>query len=575
VKLADVMPTAVGGAAALFPDLSVEVELRQGEAARLVRGSVGGLDYDGDPAGAPNLPGQAADFPFEVDGGQGLLRLRFRTEVRLSDREQHMITTFVAGLSTAIRNAAAYEEVARLAERNARDATHDALTGLPNRRQLQERIAEALNQRPRRGTIGLALLDLDNFKEVNDTLGHTAGDRVLVEVAERLKGAAGDALVARLGGDEFAVLFTGLGAPALAKHRAQKLLSGLREPMDLDGVLINLQTSAGLATAGDHTDPDELLRRADVAMYQSKDSGRQVAVYAQARDSADLSRLALSGELPRALEGREFTVGFQPIVDLATGRVVAAEALTRWQHPDLGHLPPSAFLGLVERSGLLAPFTEAVLNRALEAAATWHAAGFELRIAVNVSPRSLADKNLPTTVLQAVQRAGLEAEQLVLELTETSAIGHLETVKRCVHTLREAGVSVAFDDFGTGHSSMAAVFRVPVDQLKIDRTFVAGLDTSDEARAVICSIIELARRLDLIVVAEGVERLGQREALWELGCNAGQGSLFGWPPQPADAFLDVLQRGLDGVPGALATRLHQDATVVRMPRQSRATAPRP
>jgi diguanylate cyclase len=570
VELADVIPTAVRGAMALLPDLEVEVGLRHRATPRLVRGSDGRVDFDGDPCSAPARTGETVEYPFQVDGDQGVLRLRFRSVIKLSDREQHMLTTFVAGLSTAIRNAAAYEEVARLAEQNAVDATHDALTGLPNRRQLKERTAAALGRRPRGGTIALALLDLDNFKEVNDTLGHTAGDKVLVEVARRLRQAAGDGLVTRLGGDEFAVLFTGLGAPAMASHRSRKLLTSLRHPMELDGVLIDLQASAGLAIAGDRTDPDELLRRADVAMYQSKESGRQVAVYAQTRDSADLSRLALAGELPRAVQGREFTVGFQPIVDLASGQVVAAEALTHWQHPDLGHLPPAAFLGLVERSGLLAPFTETVLNRALEAAATWHAAGFNLQVAVNVSPRSLADRQFASKVLDALRRHEVEPVHLALELTETTAIGHHETVSRCVNTLRDEGVSIAFDDFGTGHSSMAEVFRIPVDELKIDRKFVAGMEDSREANAIICSIVELARRLHLTVVAEGVERASQREALWELGCSAGQGSLFGWPPQPAAAFLGVLERGHRDVPGALASQLHPEATVVRMPRQRRA-----
>jgi diguanylate cyclase (GGDEF)-like protein len=569
VGFGEIIPTAVNGAAALLPDLEIEIEHRPGGLGRLVRGDHNGISYDGDPAQAPAKPGPTLEIPLETDrgGGPGLLRLRFRVEVRLSDRERHMLTTFVAGLSTALRNAATYATVASLADQNAHDATHDSLTGLPNRRQLRERVAAALHQHPDGCTVALLLLDLDHFKEVNDTLGHVAGDRVLVEVADRLRSAAGAALVARLGGDEFAVLFSGLPSPGTATNRARALLANLREPMDLNGVLINLQTSAGLAVASDHTDPDELLRRADVAMYQAKDSGRQVAVYAQARDSADLSRLALAGELPRAVEGREFTVGFQPIVDLATGQVVAAEALTRWRHPDLGHLPPAAFLGLVERSGLLAPFTEAVLARALEAAAGWHAAGFPIQVAVNVSPRSLADPRLPTAVLDALRLAGVQPQHLVLELTETTAIGHLETVGRCVRALREVGVSVAFDDFGTGHSTMAAVFQIPVDQLKIDRTFVAGLESSGQARAVICSIIELARRLDLAVVAEGVERVAQRSALWELGCTAGQGSLFGWPPQTSEAFLDQLRHGYDGVPGALAARLHPDATVVRLPRQ--------
>lgn len=569
----EVLHTAISGAAALYPDLEIEVELADGDRRRIVRGDQAGISYDGPADQAPATTGPTLDRPLEIhpgaDGELGVLRLRFRTEIRLSERERYMLTTFVAGLSTAVRNAQAYARVSRIAREHAHDATHDSLTGLPNRRQLHERAAARLT-RPGSGTTALMLLDLDHFKEVNDTLGHAAGDRVLVEVARRLRAAAeSDALVARLGGDEFAILFSDLPTPAMARHRAQRVLESLREPMDLDGVLVSLRTSAGLAIAGDHTDPGELLRRADVAMYQSKDSERQVAVYAQTSDSADLGRLALAGELPRAVEGREFTVGFQPIVDLASGQVVAAEALARWDHPDLGHLPPATFLGLIERSGLLTAFTETVLDRALAAAATWHAAGFELQVAVNVSPRSLADPSLPETVFRALQEHGVPPHRLTMELTETSAIGRLEVVARVVADLRAAGVRIALDDFGTRHSSLAAVSQVPVDQLKIDRKFVAALETSSEARAVVCSIIELGRRLDLVVVAEGVEQIQQRQTLWELGCVAAQGKLFGWPPKPGDELLAALRRGYDGVPGTLAERLHPDATVVRLPRQSR------
>jgi EAL domain-containing protein (putative c-di-GMP-specific phosphodiesterase class I) len=302
-------------------------------------------------------------------------------------------------------------------------------------------------------------------------------------------------------------------------------------------------------------------------MYQCKDTGRQVAVYAQARDSADLGRLALAGELPRAVAGREFTVGFQPIVDLASGEVIGAEALTRWQHPDLGHLPPATFLGLVERSGLLAPFTEAVLERALVAAAAWQDAGFPLQVAVNLSPRSLADPSLPRKVFGALEASGVNPRHLTLELTESTAIGRQDVVVRAVEKLRDAGVRIALDDFGTRHSSLSAVFQVQVDQLKIDRTFVSALDSSNEAKALVCSIIELGRRLDLTVVAEGVEQVHQRRALWELGCACGQGSLFGWPPLSSEALLTALRRGHDGVPGRLAGRLHPEATVLRLPRQ--------
>lgn len=569
-----ILHTAIQGAADLFPDLEIEVELGQDSAPRVVRGNRAGVTYDGDPAKAPMATGPVIDVPLDASPGVtrrlGVLRLRFRVEARLSDREQYMLTTFAAGLSTAIRNASAYAEVSRLADQNAHDATHDALTDLPNRRQLHERAAAVLAQ-PDRGTVALLLLDLDHFKEVNDTLGHDAGDRVLLEVAERLQDVAGDALVARLGGDEFAVLLSGLRSSGGASRRARAVLESLRIPMELGGVMISLHTSAGLAIASDGTNPGELLRRADVAMYQSKDTGRQVAIYARSKDSADRTRLSLAGELPRAVEDRQFTVGFQPIVDLATGLAVGAEALTHWQHPDHGHLAPSTFLGLVERSGLLAPFTEAVLDQALAAAASWHRAGFYLPVSVNLSPRSLADPSLPKTVLSALDSHGVEARHLVLEVTETTALGRLEVISRGVTVLRDAGVRIALDDFGTGASSLSAVFHVPVDQLKIDRAFVAELDTSPRARALVCSTIELSRRLDLTVVGEGIEQPEQRQTLWEFGCGAGQGQLFGWPPQSSEKLLGRLRAGTDGVPGALASQLHPGATVVRLPRQTSRT----
>jgi EAL domain-containing protein (putative c-di-GMP-specific phosphodiesterase class I) len=311
-----------------------------------------------------------------------------------------------------------------------------------------------------------------------------------------------------------------------------------------------------------------LLRRADVAMYQAKRSGQRIAVYARSRDTADVSRLALGGDLPRAVAEHEFTVNFQPIVNLATGEVVAAEALARWHHPDRGNLDPRRFLHAVERSGLLSAFAEAVLDQALHTASDWQDAGFDLPVAVNVSPRSLLDRSFPEMVLARLDAHGLPADLLFLELTETLTISQLEVVDRVLGDLRDAGIRLALDDFGTGYSSLSVLSRIPVHELKIDRAFVSAMDSSNEAAAVVRSTVDLGRSLDLVVVAEGVESETQRHKLWELGCAAGQGHLFA-RPLPAARLLAALHRGSGGRPGTLAPPLHEDGSVIRMPTSRR------
>ena len=570
VDINAVLHTAVAQAADLFSADEVEVQLA--ESGRTVRGNSDGISFDGATAPPSTTTGSVIPIPMRgYDGNDvGTLRLRFHGPVKLSEREQYTLRTFASALCTAVRNASAYAELNRVAEEHAHAAAHDALTGLANRRHLLDQGEALLNQRRVDGVIALLLIDLNHFKEINDTLGHTAGDRVLSQVAERLRAAVhADDLVARLGGDEFAVLFRRLPAPAVAAHRAESLLATLHEPIELDGMRISVEASGGIAVAPGSGGMTELLRRADVAMYQAKRAGRRTATYAATRDTADLARLALGGDLPRAVADREFTVNFQPIVDLATGEVVGAEALARWRHPAKGTIDPLRFLETIERSGLLPAFADAVLDQSLTAAGTWRDAGFDLPVAVNVSPRSLLDARFPGAVLARLRAHDLPPDRLVLELTETLTLSQLETVDQVLGQLRDAGVRLALDDFGTGYSSLSVLSRIPVHELKIDRAFVTAMDTSAEATAVIRSTVDLGRSLDLVVVAEGVESEPQRHALWELGCAAGQGHLFA-RPMPAARLLAALHQGAGGRPGTLAPPLHDAGAVVRLPPARRA-----
>ncbi|WP_406073738.1 putative bifunctional diguanylate cyclase/phosphodiesterase [Micromonospora sp. NBC_01638] len=570
VDLDNVLTTAVTQAAELFSADEVEIELHDG--GRSVRGGTGGITFDG-PTGTPtDVDGTVVPTPLEghdrtVD--VGVLRLRFRGPVQLSEREQYTLRTFASALCTAVRNAQAYAELARVADEHAYAAAHDALTDLANRRHLLDEGTEQLSARHADGVTALVLIDLNHFKEVNDTLGHAAGDQVLVQVADRLRGAAqASDLVARLGGDEFAVLLRGLPAPAVAAHRAETLLAALHEPFELDGMRISVEASGGISVAPSSGGMAELLRRADVAMYQAKRAGQRISTYAPTRDTADLGRLTLGGDLPRAVADHEFIVNFQPIVDLGTGEVTSAEALARWHHPTHGMIDPLRFLEAVERSGLLPAFAEAILDQALIAAANWRDAGFDIPVAVNVSPRSLLDARFPGSVLARLRAHDLPPDRLVLELTETLTLSQLDVVDRVLSRLRDEGVRLALDDFGTGYSSLSLLSRIPVHELKIDRSFVTTMESSAEAAAVIRSTLDLGRSLDLAVVAEGVESEPQRRALWELGCVAGQGHLFA-RPMPAGTLLAAMQRGSGGRPGTLAAPLHDAGAVIRLSQNRR------
>ncbi|GAA1366845.1 putative bifunctional diguanylate cyclase/phosphodiesterase [Catellatospora chokoriensis] len=567
VQMETVLHNAVRNGARLFAADRVEVEVWLDGAQQLVRGTHSAITYQGpiDQGAIDPKTTAVVSLVGDNDGENvGELRLCFLSPVALSEREQFTLRAFAGALCTAIRNATSYAQLEHLAGQHQHDATHDLLTGLPNRRRLQLETEDALDRRRGgRGVTALVVLDLNHFKDVNDALGHAAGDQVLIAVAQRLSAAAGqEALVTRLGGDEFAVLLRNLPAPALALYQAEHLLSTLHEPVDVDGMPLVVSASAGVATGPSESGFVELLRRADIAMYQAKRTGRSVAAYAPDNDTADRARLVVGGMLPRAVAEKEFILQFQPIVDLASGEPISAEALARWQHPDKGMVDPRSFLGSIERSGLLTAFTDAVLDQALAGAARWRELGCRWPVAVNISPRSLLDRRLPALVTRRLDDHGLPGDALVLELTESHTVSQLDIVDKVLAELAELGCMIALDDFGTGYSSLSVLSRVPAKELKIDRSFVTQMENTPSAAAVVRSHLELGRHLDLLVVAEGVERDSQRRMLWDLGCTAGQGHLFA-KPMPIEEVVALISA--DDGPVRLAEPLHDPAAVVRMP----------
>jgi diguanylate cyclase len=413
-------------------------------------------------------------------------------------------------------------------------ALHDSLTGLPNRAALRRAtdlaIADAQDEDGRHAA--LLVLDLDGFKAVNDTLGHPAGDSLLVQVAASLSSYVRPSdLVARLGGDEFAILVTDLPDKARAEAVAVNLLARLSaDAYSVNSIELSVDASIGVAILPDHgRDVDLLLQRADVAMYQAKRSNAGVMVYDEASDPHDVTQLGLLVELRRAIEQDELTLHFQPKTDLRTGDLEGVEALVRWQHPTRGLLPPGAFIPLAESTGLMQPLTEWVLRHAIAEAARWHDSGLMIAVAVNVSPRSLLDRDLPRTMLRLFADAGLPAHLLELEITETAIMTDPTRANLLLRELQAMGVRVAIDDFGVGYTSLAYLKSLPVHTLKIDRCFVAEMLHSEKDLAIVESVINLGHKLGLTVLAEGIETEEVLDRLKRLRCDQGQGFHLGRP----------------------------------------------
>jgi diguanylate cyclase (GGDEF)-like protein/PAS domain S-box-containing protein len=423
-------------------------------------------------------------------------------------------------------------------------ATHDALTGLPNRVALTNALDLASKHRGSPGA--LLLVDLDGFKDINDGLGHDVGDRVLQEMARRLHARTrSNDVVARLGGDEFALWLTGIERRDQATAVAESILGALREPVDVDGTLLYLAASIGVAHRPEHgEDGTALLQAADVAMYRAKEQGMAWAVYTTGDQEQHRHRLTLLSELRQALDLGEVDVHFQPKVELATGIVLGVEALVRCTLPTLGSVEPEDFIPLVERTGLIRPLTAHVLRLALMQCARWRAEGLPLSMAVNLSASCLRDPDLVSTVRNALEEAGVPAACLTLEITETALADGTLAATRALADLRRQGIRLAVDDLGIGYSSMAYLKRLPLNEVKIDKSLITDLNT-DRDRAIVRSLVELGHSLGLTVVAEGVENAEIAATLAALGCDLAQGYFY-CRPQPGSTLTGWL---LDRLPG--------------------------
>jgi len=434
-------------------------------------------------------------------------------------------------------------------ERATHQAMHDDLTGLPNRACFYDRAEQALRAAGRSRTATAVLLfDLDRFKEINDTLGHRYGDRVLCAIGPRIAPMLRDAdTVARLGGDEFCVLLPEVGGVASALEVAARITEALEEPLEVEGMTLVVEASCGVAVAPEHgTTADLLLQRADIAMYAAKRTHQSVAAYEPHLDRGTPDRLALLSELRAAITGDELVLHYQPQVDLGTGRVQGVEALVRWDHPRRGLLAPDAFVPLAEDTGLIHQLTSWVLDAALDQLRRWTTdpdgrVDDDLTVAVNLSTHSLLDDSFGTEVAVALERFGVPAHRLVLEITETTLMADPERAARVLTALADAGVRFAIDDFGTGYSSLAALRALPVHELKIDRSFVRDMQDAGDDAVIVRSVIELGHTLGLRTVAEGVEDLAVRDRLARLGCDSAQGYALGAPMAP-----DELLRWLAG-----------------------------
>ncbi|MEM9711404.1 MAG: EAL domain-containing protein [Actinomycetota bacterium] len=469
----------------------------------------------------------------DESGPVGLLVLadRHGAVTTFSDEDIGRVRTIARQLTVALRKGRLYVRVQH-------QATHDRLTGLPNRTLFEAHADAELAQRP---DIAVFLLDLDRFKEVNDTMGHHAGDELLVKVSHRLSAVlGGEGLFSRLGGDEFGVVVAGRDRDS-ATELAHRMSASLEASFPIHGAEVSVGVSIGIALGPDHGgDPTTLLRRADVAMYAAKRNHEAVRVFEdELEDPQDADRLSLLGDLRAAIRLGALDVHFQPKLDVVSGQVVGAEALARWNHPDLGFVGPDQFIPLAERSGLILPLTDRVLSRALRSATRWRDDGHAVGVAVNISAQSLVDDRFPELIEERLAEHGLPGALLTLEITETAMMSDTDRAFLTLARLGDLGVQMSIDDFGTGYSSLVNLRRLPISELKIDRAFVMAMLEDESDEAIVRSTIELGHSLGMSVVAEGVESVEHLGELGMLGCDVAQGYAIS-RPLPAIDFEKYL-----------------------------------
>jgi diguanylate cyclase (GGDEF)-like protein len=427
------------------------------------------------------------------------------------------------------------EATSELAEKQAENeyqALHDSLTGMPNRMLFQQRLVEAIAEGRRTGeTLAVMLIDLDHFKEINDTLGHHFGDLLLQEIGPRLSSVLRENdLMARLGGDEFGIVLPELPSDDVAMRIADRLLEELETPVSVEGLALDVSGSVGIALFPTQAnDAEALLRRADVAMYSAKENGGGYELYDDHMDRHNPARLTLIGQVRPALEAGEFAMYYQPKVRLSDGRAAGAEGLIRWEHPSLGLLSPDEFIPLVEKTVLLRPLTHHVIETVLKQWREWADMGIRIPIAVNVSPRSLLDQELPEQVQEQLGRWDVPPAFLRMELTESFMMGDSGRSSQVLDALADVGVGLSIDDFGTGYSSLSHLKRLPIEEIKIDRSFVMQMHVDANDFMIVRATVDLGRNLGLRVVAEGVEDLATFDRLAEFGCDEAQGYYISRP----------------------------------------------
>ena len=424
-----------------------------------------------------------------------------------------------------------------------RQALHDELTGLPNRRMLAERFERALGEERPGSSTGLLVMDLDGFKRVNDTFGHQYGESLLTQVGARLSGLLRDGdTLARLGGDEFAVLLPAVGSMTAALRMAARIRGAFETPFTVAGLDLEVDASVGVVLSGEHGQAaDILLRHADTAMYTAKARGCGVAAYKAENDANSAARLVLQGELRRAMQDHQLTLHYQPKVSVRTGEMVGAEALVRWQHPTRGIIPPSDFIPVAEHSGLIGPLTRHILDMALGQVRAWADEGLTVPVAVNISARNLLDEGLCAQVAGLLAQHRVPAGHLVLEVTESALMTDVEKAKWVLQEVAALGVGISIDDFGAGFTSLGHLTTLPISELKVDRSFIDAMTRDRRSSLVVQSVITLGHNLGLTIVAEGVETEETQEMLTRMGCDSVQGYHL-CRPLPAIAFGAWMQQ---------------------------------